>query len=51
MAGNLDVRDLGFVNAYLVKARKGFILIDIGLPGQWEALEKGLKSAGWSPAS
>ena len=38
--------DLGRVNAYLLKAADGFILIDMGMPGQWNMLEKSLKNAG-----
>ncbi len=41
--------DLGRVNAYLLKASDGFILVDTGMPGQWNMLEKSLKKAGCLP--
>ncbi len=41
--------DLGFVNAYLVKAGEGFILIDTGVPQQWARLEAVLLAAGCLP--
>ena len=49
MEQDIKVLSLGFVNAFLVKLRQGFILIDTGLPGQWSMLESELKSAGCSP--
>ncbi len=41
---------LGMVNAYLVRAGDGFILVDTGLPASWPALESELKSAGCLPS-
>jgi hydroxyacylglutathione hydrolase len=49
MNDKVIIIELGFVNAYLLKAEKGFILIDTGLPQQKEQLENGLKSAGCTP--
>ena len=46
---NIKTIPLTFVNAFLVKTRDGFILIDTGLPNQWEILEKELISAGCLP--
>jgi len=40
---------LTFVNAFLVKAREGFVLIDTGLSMHWEKLESELISAGCLP--
>ncbi|HET7839917.1 MAG TPA: MBL fold metallo-hydrolase [Rectinemataceae bacterium] len=40
--------DLGFVNAFLLRAKDGFVLIDTGLPQQWEALDRALTAAGCS---
>jgi glyoxylase-like metal-dependent hydrolase (beta-lactamase superfamily II) len=40
---------LSFVNAYVVKAKEGFVLIDTGLSSQWRKLEKELISAGCLP--
>jgi len=41
--------DLGFVNAYLVKAGDGFILIDTGMAPQFARLEAQLLQAGCLP--
>lgn len=49
MNEKVKIIDLGFVNAYLLKGDKGFVLIDTGLPQQKEILENGLKSAGCTP--
>jgi glyoxylase-like metal-dependent hydrolase (beta-lactamase superfamily II) len=38
-----------FVNAFLVKASEGYVLIDTGLPVFWEKLEHELLSAGCLP--
>ena len=38
--------NLGFVNAYLVKIKSGFVLIDTGLSSQFEQLDKQLVEAG-----
>jgi hydroxyacylglutathione hydrolase len=45
----IKVINLGFVNAYLLRAKDGFVLIDTGLPYQWEKLEKELIYAGCQP--
>lgn len=42
---------LGMVNAYLLKAGDGFILIDTGLPFQWTMLESQLMAAGCIPGN
>ena len=49
MSDNVKIISLDFVNAYLLKAKEGFVLIDTGLPYQWEMLEKELISAGCLP--
>jgi len=49
MDENIKVIGLGFVNAYLLKAGDGYILIDTGIPSQWEILENQLLSAGSLP--
>jgi hydroxyacylglutathione hydrolase len=41
--------DFGMVNAYLVRARDGFVLIDTGLPRHWPLLERSLAAAGALP--
>jgi hydroxyacylglutathione hydrolase len=41
--------DLGFVNAYLLRARDGFILADTGLASQWARLVAALTAAGCAP--
>jgi glyoxylase-like metal-dependent hydrolase (beta-lactamase superfamily II) len=46
---NIKTIPLSFVNAYLFKLGTGFILIDTGLPMQWEKLEKELISNGCLP--
>jgi hydroxyacylglutathione hydrolase len=42
--------DLGFVNAYLLKAADGYILIDTGVSQQWSRLESELLQAGCLPS-
>jgi hydroxyacylglutathione hydrolase len=49
LATNLVTVNLGFVNAYLLKVSEGFVLIDTGMPGQWDALQEALKSSGCYP--
>ena len=49
MNENIKAIGLDFVNAYLLKAGNGYILIDTGLPSQWEMLESQLLSAGCLP--
>jgi glyoxylase-like metal-dependent hydrolase (beta-lactamase superfamily II) len=46
---NIKTIPLSFVNAFLFKVDGGFILIDTGLSGQWEKLEKELISNGCLP--
>ncbi|MGD1008232.1 MAG: MBL fold metallo-hydrolase [Ignavibacteriaceae bacterium] len=48
---NIKTIPLSFVNAFLVKADGGFVLIDTGLPGQWEKLEKELISDSCLPGN
>jgi hydroxyacylglutathione hydrolase len=49
MDDTVKIIPLDFVNAYLVRAGAGWALIDTGLPGQWEQLEKELLAAGCLP--
>jgi len=49
MSENITTLDLGFVNAYLLKTKGGFVLVDTGMPTQWETLQERLESAGCSP--
>jgi len=49
MNGNINIIGLGFVNAYLLKGKDGYVLVDTGVPSQWDMLEKGLLSAGCLP--
>ena len=49
MNDKIRIIDLGFVNAFLLKSDKGFVLIDTGIPKQREQLENELKSAGCTP--
>ena len=49
MNGNIKIIPLDFVNAFLLEGRGGYILIDTGLPDQWEKLEKELLAAGCLP--
>jgi hydroxyacylglutathione hydrolase len=41
--------DFGMVNAYLLLATDGFVLIDTGLPSHWPLLERRLTAAGALP--
>jgi hydroxyacylglutathione hydrolase len=41
--------DLGFVNAYLLKAEDGFILVDTGIGDHWKKLESELLTLGCLP--
>lgn len=43
------VIELTFVNAFLIKVKEGFVLIDTGLPSHWATLEKELISEGCLP--
>jgi glyoxylase-like metal-dependent hydrolase (beta-lactamase superfamily II) len=49
MNGKIKTIELDFVNAYLLAAGDGFILIDTGMPCHWERLQAELKSAGCRP--
>jgi len=49
MKSNIKVINLGFVNAFLVKLKDGFALIDTGVPNSWNALEEKLISEGCKP--
>ncbi len=51
MAPDIETIDLGFVNAYLLRAKGGFILIDTGLPQQWQALDRALGAAACVPGT
>lgn len=51
MKDSITVIGLDFVNAYLIKTKDGYVLIDTGLPNQWERLEKELQSAGCLPGT
>jgi hydroxyacylglutathione hydrolase len=45
----VQVIDLGFVNAFLVGAGDGYVLIDTGIGQQWAQLESALLKAGCLP--
>lgn len=49
--GKEDIKIIGmtFVNAFLVKVKDGFVLIDTGLGMHWEKLESELLSSGCLP--
>jgi hydroxyacylglutathione hydrolase len=47
----LKIIELPNVNAYLVKTKDGFLLIDTGYPNQWNMLESQLKAAGCLPGT
>jgi hydroxyacylglutathione hydrolase len=49
--GDIRVIEMTFVNAFLLKATDGFILIDTGLPMHWEKLESELSAAGCLPGN
>ena len=44
-----QIIDLGFVNAFLVRAGEGYILIDSGMADQWDKLESILLKTGCLP--
>ena len=46
---DITIIHMAFVNAFLVKVEKGFVLIDTGLAMHWEKLESELMSAGCLP--
>jgi glyoxylase-like metal-dependent hydrolase (beta-lactamase superfamily II) len=49
MNEKIEVIKLGFVNAFLMSVRDGFVLIDSGTAGQWGKLEGRLTAAGCLP--
>jgi hydroxyacylglutathione hydrolase len=49
MNERIKIINLGFVNAFLVRVKDGFVLIDTGVAQQWKKLETELTSAGCSP--
>jgi hydroxyacylglutathione hydrolase len=49
MNEKITTLNLGMVNAYLLKAKDGFVLIDSGMPYHWPALETQLTAAGCVP--
>jgi hydroxyacylglutathione hydrolase len=51
MNEKIKVLGLGMVNAFILKAKDGFILIDTGLPYLWQALDSQLTSAGCKPGN
>ncbi|MGD0340928.1 MAG: MBL fold metallo-hydrolase [Bacteroidales bacterium] len=46
---DIKIIELTFVNAFLLKAKGGFVLIDTGLAMHWEKLENELLAAGCFP--
>jgi len=50
MAEETRLLNLGFVNAYLVPASDGWVLIDTGIAQQWNRLESELLQAGCLPS-
>jgi len=46
---DIKVIELTFVNAFLIKVKDGFVLVDTGLSMQWDKLESELLSAGCLP--
>ena len=50
MNDKIKIIELDFVNAFLVKAKDGFVLIDTGMPYHWERLEAELIAAGCLPS-
>ena len=50
MAEEIQLMNLGFVNAYLLQAGDGYILVDTGIAQHWDRLEKELLKAGCLPS-
>jgi len=46
---DIKIIEMTFVNAFLIKVKEGFVLIDTGLPMFWNKLESELLSAGCLP--
>jgi hydroxyacylglutathione hydrolase len=49
MSEDIVTIDLGFVNAYLLRAGERYVLVDTGLSSQWAKLRAALEAAGCSP--
>ncbi len=49
MTNNIELINLGFVNAFLLKAGDGFVLVDTGMASQYPQLEAALTTAGALP--
>lgn len=50
MNDTINIIALDFVNAFLVRVKDGFVLIDTGMPQHWERLEAQLIAAGCLPS-
>ena len=50
MSEEIQLINLGFVNAYLLQAGDGYVLVDTGIAQQWDRLEKELLKAGCLPS-
>jgi glyoxylase-like metal-dependent hydrolase (beta-lactamase superfamily II) len=46
---DIHVVEMTFVNAFLIRVKTGFILIDSGMPLFWGKLESELTAAGCTP--
>ncbi len=51
MSDGIVTIDLGFVNAFLIRAGEGFVLVDTGLASQWAKLKLALAAAGCAPGN
>lgn len=51
MSDEIKIINLGFVNAYLIKTKKGFILIDTGFTFKRNLIEAELEKAGVTPGN
>ena len=49
MSEEIQLINLGFVNAFLLQAGDGYILVDTGIAQQWDRLEKELLKSGCLP--
>ena len=43
---DITIIRMTFVNAFLVKVKEGFVIVDTGLPMFWEKLENEMMAAG-----
>ena len=50
MTEEIHLINLGFVNAFLLQAGDGFVLVDTGIAQQWDRLEKELLKSGCLPS-